>query len=507
MSNSDQILDLVLNNIPQGVFWKDRNSIYLGCNRIVARAMGMESPSDLIGKSDDQFPSLTRQQAESFMRMDRQVMETGLPMAPLVEPMNRFDGQTIWVETTKVPLYDSSGQIIGVLGTWQDVTERRRAEENLRQSELRHRSLVTAISEMVWTSNAIGGRLMVDPPLEVFTGMRHDQVRGAGWLHAVHPEDRPRAEVAWTTAVTSTSPYDCEFRLLRADGQWRHIHSRGIPIVDPSGRLQEWIGVGIDVTDSRLADLRIRKLNDDLEQRVRDRTAELEAANKELEAFSYSVSHDLRAPLRAIDGFSRILQSDYASGLPAEGQDFLRDIRTNTRMMGKLLDDLLSFSRLGRQAIKKQRFSSRSIVEQCLNELSTQNQNSVARLELADLPYCWGDPTLLKQVWLNLVSNAIKYSSRRDTPVIEIGATAATGSAERIFFVRDNGVGFDMRYAHKLFGVFQRLHRAEDYEGTGVGLAIVQRIVHRHGGRVWAESELNRGATFYFALPEQGVAQ
>lgn len=504
-NDSETILELVLNTIPQGVFWKNRDSVYTGCNQVVCRTLGLNGPQDLIGKSDDQFPTLTREQAASYIRADREVIESGRPQPPIVEPLNRYDGETIWVETIKVPLRDAEGNVIGVLGTWRDVTERRQAEEALRRSEQRYRSLATATSEMVWTSNAKGDNLTVEPPLEQFTGLSHVDLVGAGWLRAVHPDDRARAEDAWAFAVANSEPYECEFRLRRFDGEWRDIHSRGIPILTQSGQIQEWIGVGVDVTIRKRSEDHILHLNDELEQRVRERTAELQAANKELEAFSYSVSHDLRAPLRAIDGFSRILLADFSDQLPADAQEYLQDIRNSSRVMGQLVDDLLRFSRLGRQPIRKQRLRPAELVKRCIDELEHAWQSRNVDFRLAPLPECWADPALVKQVWMNLISNALKYSSKREMAVIEIGCRLED-SGDRLFFVKDNGVGFDMRYIHKLFGVFQRLHRVEDYEGTGVGLATVQRIVQRHGGRIWAEAELNVGATFYFTLPESGSA-
>ena len=256
----------------------------------------------------------------------------------------------------------------------------------------------------------------------------------------------------------------------------------------------------------------IRKLNADLEQRVLERTGQLEAANKELESFSYSVSHDLRAPLRAIDGFSRIVLEEYAP-LAEEGKAYLKLVRDNTRQMGQLVDDLLEFSRLGRLALTKQTVNPVKIVRLCLTEMKSEQEGRKVEIVIGDLPPCQADPTLLKQVWMNLLSNALKYTSKKEFARIEISGQSVSRNAtpgdvphrdgpgtEMVYSVKDNGAGFDMKYAHKLFGVFQRLHRAADYDGTGVGLAIVQRIVSRHGGRVWGEAQLNHGATFSFTL-------
>jgi signal transduction histidine kinase len=245
----------------------------------------------------------------------------------------------------------------------------------------------------------------------------------------------------------------------------------------------------------------IRQLNADLEQRVKERTAQFEAANRELEAFSYSVSHDLRTPLRAVDGYSQVVLDKFGPQLPDDGRRYLQTIRAGAQKMGALIDDLLTFARLNRQELSKRSFDTGTLVRAALEELGSPWPERSIEVCIGTLPPCSGDPVLLKQVWLNLLSNALKYTRKRELAVVEIGCTKANGTDT--FFVRDNGTGFDMRYADKLFGVFQRFHRAEDYEGTGVGLAIVQRIVHRHGGRVWADAAVDRGSTFYFTLEKE----
>jgi len=256
------------------------------------------------------------------------------------------------------------------------------------------------------------------------------------------------------------------------------------------------------VEDRKTAEEEVRRLNAELEQRVRDRTAQLEAANQELEAFSYSVSHDLRAPLRAIDGFSRIVLDEHAPALAPEAQRYLHLVQDNTQQMGRLVDDLLAFSHLSRQPMAKQLVDPADLVHAALQDLHAEQAGRQIDLVIRDLPTCQADPALLKQVWVNLLSNALKFTRPRERAVIEVGAYEE--GSHPVYCVKDNGVGFDMQYVGKLFGVFQRLHRSEDYEGTGVGLAIVQRIVHRHGGRVWAEAKVDQGATFWFTL-EGGI--
>ncbi len=241
---------------------------------------------------------------------------------------------------------------------------------------------------------------------------------------------------------------------------------------------------------------RFIKLNEELEQRVARRTEQLEEANRELEAFAYSVSHDLRAPLRAVDGFARILLQEYAPQLVPEAQRYLGIVRQNAQHMGDLIDGLLMFSRLGRQDLRVEEIETGELVRQVVKELKTEVGDRQVEFVVGDLPPCRADPLLLRQVFVNLVSNAVKFISEREIARIEIGLQAIDG--EEVYYVRDNGVGFDIKYADRLFGVFQRLHSA--YEGTGVGLAIVQRILHRHGGRIWAEAAVDEGATFYLTL-------
>ena len=252
----------------------------------------------------------------------------------------------------------------------------------------------------------------------------------------------------------------------------------------------------------RDADLEMAR--EELEQHVADRTAQLEAANKELEAFSYSVSHDLRAPLRHIDGFSAILADKYGATMDPTARRYLNHVREGARNMGMLIDDLLKMGRIGRQELVRQPTDLNGLVQEVIRELQSDLKDRQIEWRISRLPTVDCDPGLMKVVLTNLLSNAVKYSRNTASPVIEVNQVMQDGVP--LIFVRDNGAGFDQKYAHKLFGVFQRLHRPEDFEGTGVGLATVQRIINKHGGRIWAEGELNKGATFSFTLSKRQEA-
>jgi len=419
--------------------------------------------------------------------------------------LRRFDGTTIPVSQLLLAHISPTGQVEYFSTIMRDDTQRRRmaAELRLRADRL----AVAAAAGMVgiWDWNSGDDAMTWDDVMYALYGVARDRFAAtyAAWLGTIHEADRARVDDEVRRALREQKPVDTEFRVVWPDRTVHVIRAHGVVHRADSGAPQRMLGTNWDITDIKRAEAEIRSLNADLERRA----AEVEASNKELEAFSYTVSHDLRAPLRAIEGYSRIVQEDFAPELKDELQEYLRDIRRNTLHMGRLVDDLLAFSRLGRQAVAKQAVSVERLVEQCLAELRPRRPEREVEVRLGNLPPCLADRTLLKQVWFNLLDNALKYTSKRDRAVIDIAGERR--AQETIYSVKDNGVGFDMRFAEKLFGVFQRMHRQEDYEGTGVGLAIVQRMIQRHGGRVWAEAQPDVGATFYFALPraEHDVAE
>ncbi|MBL9214060.1 MAG: PAS domain S-box protein [Opitutaceae bacterium] len=409
------------------------------------------------------------------------------------------DGSCYWVDTTIVPFLDDAGRPRQYVAIRADITERKRAEETLRESESRFRTMADTAPVLIWVSGTDQRCTWFNRPWLDFVGRPLEQEIGEGWIENVHADDRAGCLATYQAAFAARRPFTMEYRLRRHDGAWRWVSDTGVPRLGPAQEFSGYIGSCIDVTERKQAGEEIRRLNAELERRVAQRTGQLEAANRELEAFSYSVSHDLRAPLRAIDGFSQALLEDFGGQLPAEGRHQLLTVRAGAQRMGALIDDLLTFSRFSRQPLKKQPVDMARLVRSALEELEPQRRGRTFEHRVDPLPPVEGDPALLRQVWVNLLGNAHKYTRLRPVAVIEVGGRRE--GAEIVYHVRDNGTGFDPRYAARLFGVFQRLHRLEEFEGTGVGLAIVQRIVQRHGGRVWAEAAVDRGATFHFTLP------
>ena len=384
-----------------------------------------------------------------------------------------------------------------------DTTALKQVEFRFKQANAFLDAVVENIPSMIFVKEAQTLRFArINKAEEKLLGMSRETLIGKT-DHELFPKEQADQFVAKDREVLAQDAMVeiAEEKLTAATGNLI-LRTRKIGLRDSEGRPQYLLGISDDITEQKRAEESIRTLNAHLEIRAN----QLEAANKELESFSYSVSHDLRAPLRAIDGFSKIFEEDYGSRIDDEGRRVLKVIRDNSQRMGVLIDDLLAFSRLGRQPLSTERVDMKSLAVGALDSLRAAAPGiDASSVVIRDLPAARADPALLKQVWINLLSNAIKYSSTRQTPRIEVGGLAAKGTNDHVtFFVKDNGVGFDMRYYDKLFGVFQRLHRLDEFPGTGVGLAIVHRLVTRHGGRVWAEAELDKGATFFFSLPGGG---
>jgi PAS domain S-box-containing protein len=437
----------------------------------------------------------------------RRAVATALDGSP-----GRFHGQCPtqagvpkWWDVIVMPIRGADGATERLLAVARDITEVKSAESKLLASNRFLDSLIENLPLMVFIKDAKDLRFVrVNRACEALLGLSRHELIGKS-DQDFFPSDeteffmsRDREALA-AGRVIDIPEESVHTRLLGT----RNLHTMKMPILGADGKAEFLLGISVDITDRKLAEHAIRELNAEL----RDNAAELESTNKELESFSYSVSHDLRAPLRAIDGFALMLEEDYHEALDAEGRRYLSVIRENSRRMGALIDDLLALSRFGRQPVADREVNVESMVREVVAEALGANApaklnhaNAAACIEVGPLPPTRGDHGLLRQVWANLISNAIKYSSKSARPHIQISGREV--GAENHYSVRDNGVGFNMEYAGKLFGVFQRLHRADEFGGTGVGLAIVHRVITRHGGRVWAEGREGQGAEFWFALPK-----
>jgi PAS domain S-box-containing protein len=404
------------------------------------------------------------------------------------------DGSVGWFELSVQPVPE------GVFILSIDITERKRTEEKLTEAlENRSNIIRTSPHAIIVTDNS--GMITVwNEAAEEMFGWEGDEVIGKPI--PIIPEDKSEeVSMVRQRLLQGERIFNFETERLHKNGSLVQVSFSASPFRNGKCEITGILAEVQDISKRKQAEDQIKKLNEELELRVIERTKQYEAANKELEAFSYSVSHDLRAPLRAMSGFARILQDNYASSLDDEGIRVLQIITGNARKMGNLIDDLLAFSRLGKQETHFSIVNMHDLAESVYLELASEKEKNSITFILQNIPPAFGDASMIKQVWVNLIGNALKFSAFKDHRIIEIAGHEA--GSEIFYSVKDNGAGFNMKYASKLFGVFQRLHSANQFDGTGVGLAIVQRIIKRHNGRVWAEGIEEEGATFYFTVPGQ----
>jgi PAS domain S-box-containing protein len=478
-----------------------RTGRWLSVNRKMCAITGY-SESELLGL---RVPDITHpEDREADWEAFERVVRGETPSYRIEKRYLRKDGGETWVNVNMTVLRDAAGQPVRTMAVIEDISERRRAEEALRGSEERLRRAVVDSPFPLLLHAEDGAVLQVSNSWCEVTGYTREELATIDdWTERAYGDRKKRVQ-ADIEALYGLERRKAEgdYSIRIKDGTTRIWEFSSAPL----GRLPDGrrlvLSMAMDVTERRTAESEVQRLNAELEQRVVERTQGLEVANQELEAFSYSVSHDLRAPLRHIDGFVGLLLERCRGELTDQGRHYLDTVADSARQMGRLIDELLQFSRTGRAEMHEAGVDMNKTVREAVNSLANELAGRTIEWVIGDLPPVRGDGAMLRLVWTNLLGNAIKYTRAKDRARIEVAARE--GPDETTFVVRDDGVGFDMRYAHKLFGVFQRLHSEAEFEGTGIGLATVRRIVSRHGGRTWAEAELGAGAAFYFSLPRSG---
>ncbi len=524
--HSRQMLQQVLDNIPQRIFWKDRNSVFLGCNKPLAVDCGYANPGDIIGKTD--YETASAATAASYRADDQMVIETGLSKLNYEEPQIKPDGSPAWLRTSKMPLRDKDGAVMGMLGMYEDITERKQMEQALRESEEKHRAVVDAFDGQIYTCSPDYRIEFMNKRLIERTGY---DATGVLCYTALHDRNsacpwcvKERVQRGETVRWEVQSP---------KDNRWYYVVNT--PIYHADGTISKQAMI-LDITERK-----------QMEQALAQKTAELVRSNKELEHFASIASHDLRAPLSTIGGFAHVLYERYTDKLDEKAQRALTHIVQGTRTMEALITDLLAYARVtsGGQTFKPVHCN--SAINTALANIQADTEKHRAITTFDPLPMVRGDETQFVQLFQNLIGNAITYSGeqpprihvsakRLDDPTIHSAlptppapnadecdsASAGCGAAacscegaatnERrapstfkmgwLFSVTDNGIGIDAAHAEKIFEIFTRLHHDRKYTGTGIGLAICKKIVERHGGRIWVESEPGKGSTFYFTIPD-----
>lgn len=492
LRRSEESLSVTLHSIGDAVLATDTSGNVTRLNQVAEQLTGW-SHADAIGRPISEIFRIVNEHTRQpgVIPVD-EVLATGKisQLANHIVLISR-DGRERAIADSAAPICDRDGRIIGVVLVFRDVSEERAAAAKLTAALQELDRFFSLSLDFLCISSADGYFKRASPAVTDILGWSVEEFLARPYLTFVHPHDLEATQKAVEQQVVrGEKVLQFENRYRHRDGTWRTLSWRSVP--QPEGLMY---ATARDVTEAKRIETEIHRLNADLQQHA----AQLEAANRELEAFSYSVSHDLRAPLRHVQGYVDMLAREANDGLSPKGVRFLQTIGDAARSMGQLIDDLLSFSRMGRAEMRETTVDLGQLVGEARKALEFTTAGRDIRWKIAPLPAVKGDASMLRQVWANLLGNAVKYTRKRTVAEIEIGC-AGNEEQRKIFFVRDNGAGFDMRYATKLFGVFQRLHHAEEFEGTGIGLANVRRIIDRHGGRTWAESAPDAGATFYFTL-------
>lgn len=494
----DRLLQDLMDNSPNVIALRDLEGRFLHVNLAFEKTFGASRRAVLGTSPPETVPAFG---AKALDEVDRRILETGDPQQAETEYATRDGPRTMVV--SKFALRNPRGAIYGIGAIATDFTERKRAADALAASERRYRLLADNSTDVISLSSPDGTLHYVSPSAARLIGYQAEELVGKDGNSFFHPGDVGR--VLETARRSGGQPLAILFRVRHRDGHYLWVESAVRAVMDPDTAEGEvLLSVTRDVTDRVKAEQEVRRLNEDLEQRVALRTEQLAAANRELEAFTYTVSHDLRAPLRGIRAYVEMLDEVCDETTHPEARPHLDKVREQAGRLAGLIDNLLRLSLASQKELSLAPVDVTAMAKEVVDEIRARVPSSLARVETEEGMVAIADEVLLRQVLVNLLGNAWKYSSQAEDPRIDIGTTETPRGAA--FFVRDNGVGFDPSEAGRLFQPFRRLETARSFEGTGIGLATVARIIHRHGGEAWAEGEVGRGATFYFTLPPAGAA-
>ena len=478
-----------------------------------ASIVAITNHKGIIQFANDNFCKISKYSKEELIGQDHRIVNSGYHDKKFIKTIwqtiakgkvwkgeiknKAKDGSHYWVDTTIIPFLDEQDKPYQYVAIRSDITERKKIEEELQKNEEQFRNLLENMLEGAQIIDYNWKYIYVNNTLAKHGRYSKEELLGYTVMEKYPGIEQTDIYKAMEVCMNQRVIKQLENEFVYPDGShaWFELSMQPVP--------EGIFMLSIDITERKKAEAELHQLNNELEMKVAERTLQLELANKELESFSYSVSHDLRAPLRAINGFSKILKEDFGSTLDIDAVRYLNRIIHSAGKMGQLIDDLLTFSRMSRKELAKRPVDMHKLATVICLELKNEYQKPTIELNISELPVANADLNTIKQVWINLISNAFKYSRNREKQLIELGSYS--NNNEVVYYVKDNGAGFNMQYADKLFGVFNRLHAEDEFEGTGVGLAIVHRIITKHDGSVWAEAEEGKGATFYFSLPKYNL--
>ena len=492
------LLRALIDSAIDQVFVKDKQGRFVLCNPATVKSLGKNRLEEVIGKTDfDFFP---KDLAERFYAEEQLIFQSAQPLVNREAKIIDESGNVRWISTNKVSWRNEYGEVIGLVGINRDITEQKLAQEALFRERHLLQAIVNGTPDQIYAKDRNSRFILCNPATAYAMGFSDPSQLIGKWDFDFHTPENAQKFLAEEKAIMeSGKPMVNVERLEKlADGKEHWLSVTKVPLYDEHGEIFGTVGINRDITEVKKAEQEVRKLNAELEQRVMERTAQLTTTIRELEDFAYAVSHDLRTPLRGINGFSQALIEDYGTALESQAVNYLERIRKASQRMGQIIDDLLKISRVTRANLVRIPINLSQIAESFLQEMQLIHPERKIEVIIKPDVIVEADPNLMRMALTNLLDNAWKFTAPKPYAVIEFGETVQNG--EQVFFVRDNGVGFDMAYVNKIFGAFQRLHHISEFEGTGIGLATVYRVIQRHGGRVWAESALDQGTTIFFTL-------